>query len=103
MSPRFFNIISSDKPVLVDFYADWCAPCKMMHPVLKEIKDQYKENIKVIKVNVDRNPKIAEYFRIKGIPTLLLFKQGQVKWTGLGVQTFQDISLAIDGQISTTI
>ncbi len=85
MHDRFKNIINSDKPVLVDFYADWCAPCKKMPPILKEIKNHFKDNIRIIKVNVDRNTVIASKYRIQSIPTLLLFRNGELKWQSSGV------------------
>ncbi len=81
---RFKNIIKSDKPVLVDFYADWCQPCKEIQPVLKEVKNTFKENIRIVKVNVDRNPYIASQFKVKNIPTLILFRAGSIKWSNEG-------------------
>lgn len=95
MHDRFINIINSQKPVLVDFYADWCSPCKMMPPILKEVKDQFKDDIRIIKVNVDRNPLIASKYQIQSIPTIILFQDGQVKWKGMGVQSAQQLSKKI--------
>lgn len=95
MHDRFINIINSEKPVLVDFYADWCAPCRMMPPVLKEVKDQFKDNIRIIKVNVDSNPVIASTYQIQSIPTLLIFQNGKVRWKGIGVQSSNTISTQI--------
>ncbi len=89
MHDRFQNIINSDKPVLVDFYADWCSPCKMMSPILKEVKDHFKDNIRILKVNVDRNPVIASKYRIQSIPALLIFQNGEIRWKGVGVQSHE--------------
>jgi thioredoxin 1 len=83
--PTFTELINGDMPVLVDFYADWCGPCKMMAPVLSEIAAEYQGRIKVIKVDVDRNPEVAKAYRIQGVPTLILFRNGQILWQQAGV------------------
>ncbi len=95
MSSRFYHIVNSEKPVLVDFYADWCVPCKMMTPILKEIKEQFKKNIRIIKVNVDNFPDIANSCKVQNIPAVILFQDGKIQWTGMGVQQVNDISIAL--------
>jgi thioredoxin 1 len=97
MSKRFYHIVNSAKPVLVDFYADWCAPCRLMRPILKEVKDQYKENVRIIKVNVDHYPDIAMSCKIQNIPAIVLFQDGKIQWSGMGVQEVDDISIALTG------
>lgn len=87
MRDRFSHLIQSDKPVLVDFYADWCAPCRMMSPVLKELKSRCKDQLRIIKVNVDDHPVIARKYRIQSIPALLLFQKGEIQWQSLGVKS----------------
>jgi thioredoxin 1 len=72
------DVLKSDRPVLVDFWAEWCAPCKMIAPVVKEIADEYGDRLRVVKVDVDANPDTAAKFSIRSIPTLLLFRNGQV-------------------------
>jgi len=83
---RFHNVINSPKPVLVDFYADWCVPCKQQDPVLKELKDDLKDSVRIIKVNVDKNPDIAAKYNIRSIPAIMLFKNGSLLWTGFGLK-----------------
>lgn len=81
----FSNIINSDTPVLVDFYADWCEPCKMMNPILKDLKKKMGDRINIIKVDAEKNPDAAIKYNVRGIPTLILFKKGKILWQKSGV------------------
>lgn len=87
----FFDITASDTLVLVDFFADWCGPCKTMSPILKEVKDSLGDTIKIIKVDVDKNKRLATALNIQGIPTLVLYKNRQILWRQSGVVTKKDI------------
>jgi len=80
----FSAIISGDQPVLVDFYADWCGPCKVMAPVLKEFKQRHASRITILKIDVDRNQSVAAKYQISGIPTLILFQKGKILWRKSG-------------------
>ncbi len=81
----FNEMIQSEKPVLVEFFAEWCGPCKMMSPILKQVKDSLGDEVTIIKVDVDKNPQAAAAYQVQGVPTLIVFKKGQAVWRQSGV------------------
>jgi thioredoxin 1 len=87
MNENFNEIINGQTPVLVDFSAEWCGPCKMMSPVLKQLKDRMDDRLRIVKIDVDSNRELAYKYNIRSVPTLMLFQSGKNKWSGVGVMT----------------
>ena len=88
---NFDTIIQSEKPVLIDFFATWCGPCKMLGPVLKEVKDSLGDRVSIIKIDVDKNQQISSQYQVRGVPTMILFQNGKQLWRQSGVLTKEDI------------
>ena len=96
------NVMQSSQPVVVDCYATWCGPCKMLSPIVDKVADAYAGKIKFYKVNVDESPKVSQKFQIQAIPTLLFFKDGKLSGTTVGLLTKADLALRVDDLLDTT-
>jgi thioredoxin 1 len=91
----FLDIINGDTPVLVDFFAEWCGPCKVMAPELKKLADMHGDGLRVLKVDVDKNPQAANAYGVRGVPTLILFKEGKQLWRQSGAMSAAQLSSII--------
>lgn len=84
---EFTQLINENKPTLVDFFATWCGPCKMQAPILEEVKNRVGDKANVIKVDIDKNPELANHFSVRSVPTIIMFKNGEAVWRAVGVQS----------------
>lgn len=96
MTASFSDIVGGETPTLVDFSAEWCGPCKMMKPILKELKTKIGNSARIINIDVDKNPAISETYKIQGVPTLILFKDGKVVWRQSGVLSANQLYTVIN-------
>ena len=93
---NFEQLISGDKPVLVDFFATWCGPCKMMHPILEELKQSIGDRATIIKIDVDEAQEVAVQYGVRAVPTLAIFKKGEMVWREAGVHSAQQLIQALE-------
>lgn len=96
----FSEMINGDTPVLIDFYADWCGPCKMMNPILKELKKAMGDNLNIIKIDAEKNADAAIRYQVRGVPTLILFRRGNILWQQSGVVQLPRLKAIINQKLS---
>jgi thioredoxin 1 len=93
---QFKDIIRGDKPVLVDFSAEWCGPCKMMPPILKELKQMLGDSTTILKLDIDKSPATAASYQVQSVPTLIIFQKGEIKWRRSGVTSARELKAQMD-------
>ncbi|GAB1855824.1 thioredoxin [Flavobacteriaceae bacterium MHTCC 0001] len=103
MKSSFNDIINSEKVVLIDFFATWCGPCQALMPILKEVKDQVGDAVKIVKVDIDKNNELAVKYQVRSVPTMILFVDGEPKWRQSGVFQKQDILHVLQTHAGTTV
>lgn len=96
---KFKELINQDKPVLVDFFAEWCGPCKMMSPILDDVKKRIGDGASIIKIDVDKNPRAASVYQVRGVPNLILFKNGEQLWRRSGVISAEELEGVINNHL----
>ena len=99
MKGNFNKLINGEKPVLIDFHALWCGPCKMLAPVIKEVAQDLSGKVRVVKIDIDKNQALAQRYQVKGVPTLALFKDGEIVWRESGVRTKHQIVSSVEGKL----
>ena len=95
MTTSFSDLIASETPILVDFSAEWCGPCKMLAPILKEVKGRIGDAARIVKIDIDANEQIAAFYKVRSVPTMILFQNGEIKWRESGLMTAQQLETAL--------
>lgn len=102
-SAKLASLINTDEPVLVDFYASWCSPCKLLHPILKGVEKSFHHKLKILAIDVDKNPELASKFDVQGLPTLVLFKGGEILWRSSGVLPEDYLIQEIENKLNSRV
>ncbi len=103
MKSSFSKLINGDKPVLIDFHATWCGPCKAMSPILKQVAQSVGDEVRIIKIDIDKNQTLAQQLQVRGVPTFMLYKDGNLKWRASGMQSKQQLLAQVEGLSDTTL
>ena len=99
MKGNFNKLINGEKPVLIDFHAEWCGPCKTLAPIIKEVAQEMSGKVRVVKIDIDKNQALAQRYQVRGVPTLALFKDGEVVWRESGVRTKHQIVSSVEEKL----
>jgi len=100
MAAKFKDLVSPETPTLVDFWADWCQPCKVQLPILKDLAKHYGERLRIVKIDTEKNPQLASQLGIRSIPTLMLYKKGERVWQAAGVQSIQKLAQIVEPHLT---
>ena len=103
MNGTFEELIASEQPILIDFFATWCGPCKALTPTLQQLAQEMGEKVRIVKIDVDQNPKLAAKYRVTGVPTLMLFKKSELKWRQSGVLSLPQLKTILENFVQASM
>ncbi|MBK6389566.1 MAG: thioredoxin [Saprospiraceae bacterium] len=100
---QFIQLIAQDIPVIIDFHAEWCGPCKMMAPMLEKVKEEFDDKIKIYKIDIDKNRTLADKYQVQAVPTLMIFRKGKLQWRVSGVPSMHELKTHINSSIGQPV